>query len=88
MANRRQLKKAVNRIATELMVECVAVQHNHPKVALADVENIAKSILLLQEDYLARLSHVDKHQVKRFFAQWHDDIAVSTNEIIDAIYHL
>ena len=88
MATRRQLKKAVNQIATELMVECVAAQHNNPNIATADVENIAKSILLLQADYLSRLSHVDRHQVKRFFAQWHDDIAVSTNEIIDAIYHL
>ena len=88
MAKRRNLKKAVNQIAAELMVECMAVQHNHPNISVEDIENIAKSILLQQEEYLARLSHVDKHQVKRFFTQWHDDFAASTNEIIDAIYHL
>lgn len=88
MAKRRQLKKAINQIATELMIECIAVRHNNKSVAPADIENIAMSILQLQEDYIARLSHVDKHQVRRFFAQWHEDLSVSTNEIIDAIYHL
>lgn len=87
MATRRQLKKAVNEIAAELMIECVAAQQNK-NVGQADIENVAKSILLLQTDYIARLSHVDRHQVRRFFNQWHEDLAVSTNEIIDAIYHL
>ena len=87
MATRRQLKKALHEVAAELMIECVAAKHSK-NLQLADVENIAKSILLLQDDYIARLSHVDKHQVKRFFTQWHDDLAVTTNEIIDAIYHL
>ncbi|MBQ7442885.1 MAG: hypothetical protein IJS59_03335 [Bacteroidaceae bacterium] len=87
MAKRRELKKALHEVAAELMIECIAAKHSK-NLRQDDVENIARSILLLQDDYNARLSHVDKHQVKRFFNQWHDDLAVSTNEIIDAIYHL
>lgn len=88
MAKRRTLKKAINTIASELIVECIGVQHNNPSIAKADLENIAKSIILMREDFVARLSHVDKHQVKRFFTQLTDDLTVSTNEIVDAIYHL
>ena len=88
MAKRRTLKKAINEVSADLLIELIANKQGHPNIADADVENIAKSILLLQDDYIARLSHVDKHQVKRFFTQWHDDLAVTTNEIIDAIYHL
>lgn len=88
MAKRRELKKAINDVSSVLLIECIAAQQSHPNVAAADIENIVKSIMLMQDDFVSRLSHVDKTQVRRFFTQLHDDLAVSTNEIIDAIYHL
>ena len=69
-------------------MELLAVKRGSPRISDADVENVAASILLMQEDFVNRLSHVDKHQVKRFFKQLEDDLAVSTNEIIDHIFHL
>ena len=42
----------------------------------------------MQNDFVSRLSHVDKKQVRRFFSQLKEDLSVSTNEIIDNIYHL
>jgi len=88
MAKRRTLKKAVNEVCADLLRELLAYQMSNPSIPAADVENTAQSIILMQDDFVARLSHVDKHQVKRFFAQLQDDLAVSTNEIIDHIYHL
>lgn len=75
-------------MAADLLMECMAVKHTHPSIKDADVENIAMSILLMQEDFINRLSHVDKRQVRRFFAQLQDDLAVSKNEIVDQIFHL
>lgn len=69
------------------MVELLAVGQ-HSNVPAEDLENIAQSILMMQNDFICRLSHVDKHQVRRFFKQLTDDLSVSTNEIIDHIYHL
>ncbi len=88
MAKRRNLKKAINEVCANLLVELLAVKHNNPAIADADVENVASSILMMQQDFLSRLSHVDKRQVNRFFQLLDDDLAVSTNEIIDHIFQL
>lgn len=85
---RRQLKKQINFIGTDLLIECLAVRQAHPTIPEADIENIVGSILFMQEDFISRLSHVDKRQVKRFFRQLEDDLAVSSNQIIDNIFHL
>lgn len=88
MAKRRELKKAINMISDELLVELLGVGQMHKNVPVEDLENIAQSILLMQNDFVSRLSHVDKKQVRRFFSQLKEDLSVSTNEIIDNIYHL
>jgi len=88
MANRRNLKKAVRNISEDLMVECLAVKQDKPGIAQADVENIAKSILMMENEFIKRLSHVDKKQTAKFFQLFKDDITTSTNEIVDAIFHL
>lgn len=88
MAKRRELKKVINMMGADLLQECLAVKQTHPTIKDADVENIAMSILLMQNDFVNRLSHVDKRQVRRFFAQLQDDLEVSKNELIDQIYHL
>ena len=88
MAKRRILKKQINDICEALVVECMAAEQNNPSIPKADIENLLKSILMMNCDFTSRLSHVDKHQTPKFFAQLKDDLAVSTNEIIDHLYHL
>ena len=88
MAKRRTLKKAINDMSADLLLELLAAKQAHPTINDADIENIALSIVKLQDDFICRLSHVDKHQVKRFFTQLQDDLTVSTNEVVDQIYHL
>lgn len=88
MSKRKNLKRIINEVGANLLVELLAVKFNNPSIPDADVENVAASILQMQDDFISRLSHVDKHQVKRFFKQLEDDFAVSTNEIIDHIFHL
>ena len=88
MAKRRELKKAINLVCADLLRECLAVRQTHPNIKSADVENIALSIITMQDDFVSRLSHVDQHQVSRFFQQLNDDLTASTNEIVDQIYQL
>lgn len=78
----------MNEVCTDLLLELLATKQMNPQIAQEDIENIAQSILTMQNDFVSRLSHVDKHQVRRFFEQLQDDLSVSTNEIIDHIYHL
>lgn len=88
MAKRKELKKAINLVCEDLLVELLAYGQIHKNVPSEDIENIAQSILLMQTDFVSRISHVDKRQVKPFFRQLHDDLSISTNEIIDHIFHL
>ena len=88
MASRKTLKKAINEVGADLLVELLAAQQINRNIPKGDIENIAQSIVCMQADFISRLSHVDKRQVKRFFNQLLDDFSVSTNEIIDHIYHL
>lgn len=88
MAKRKTLKKAINCVGFDLLAELLANKEAHPSISDADVENVALSIIMMQADFISRLSHVDKKQVKRFFAQLQDDLTVCTNEIVDHIYHL
>lgn len=88
MASRKTLKKAINEVGADLLVELLAAQQINRNIPKGDIENIAQSIVTMQADFISRLSHVDKRQVKRFFTQLLDDFSVSTNEIIDHIYHL
>lgn len=85
---RRDLKKHISLICADLLTECLAVQQAHPNIPKADIDNVVSSILLMEEDFISRVCHVDKRQVKSFFTQLEEDFSVSTNQIIDHIFHL
>jgi hypothetical protein len=88
MAKKRELKKAINLMSTDLLIELLGAEQSGTGVQKQDVENIAQSILLMRNDFVNRLSHIDKRQVKAFFKQMEEDLNTSTNEIIDQICHL
>jgi len=88
MAKRKDLKKAINTMCSDLLIELLAAQQSNPNIPQEDITNIAESILLMQDDFTTRLNHVDKHQVDFFFKQLEDDLVASTNEIVDHICHL
>lgn len=88
MAKKRDLKKAINLMSTDLLIELLGAEQSGTGVQKQDVENIAQSILMMRNDFVNRLSHIDKRQVKAFFKQMEEDLNTSTNEIIDQICHL
>lgn len=89
MSNRRQLKKAVNGICGELFAECVAIRHYSNVKNLDDVDNVMRAILILQNDIISRVSHVEPGmKAKVFFARLKDDFQAGTNEIVDSIQTL
>ena len=88
MAKKRELKKAINLMSTDLLIELLGAEQAAPGVQQEDVQNIAQSILLMRNDFVNRLSHIDKRQVKAFFRQMEEDLNASTNEIVDQICQL
>lgn len=88
MAKKKELKKSINMMSADLMRELLAAEQASTKVQHQDIENIAQSILLMRADFVSRLSHVDKRQVRPFFRVLEDDLSVATNEIVDQICHI
>lgn len=88
MASKKQLKKAINLMCTDLLIELLGAEQTATGATKQDVENIAQSIIAMRGDFVTRLSHIDKTQVRKFFNQLEDDLNASTNEIIDQICHL
>jgi len=86
MANKRQLKKAINSLCDDLLAECVAINYYHEEIPQEDIDNILASILRLQDDMICRVSHIEPGlKPKVFFDTLKKDIVNSADEIIDQL---
>lgn len=84
MASRRLLKKNVNYIIGELFTECL-VNGVSDKVK---TDEILTQILLVQDEFVSRISHTEPGNVKVFYKKFRSDFNTKVNEIIDAITQL
>ena len=84
---RRELKKSINNLCSELFAECIALNY-YENVDKDAVANIMESILMMQADIISRISHVEPGAKKLFFKKLHEDLSDKTMEIIDDIYAL
>jgi len=80
---RRELKKIVNYFCGELYAECVAQLQYKNGPSYEDVENIMKSILMMQDDLICRLSHVEPGSTKLFFKKYKQDMIARADEIVE-----
>lgn len=87
MASRRELKKNVNYIAGELFAECL-VSGMSEKADKKKADEIMIRILVMQDEFISRLSHTEHGNVKGFYKKFRSDFNLKANEIIDAITDL
>lgn len=59
MANRRDLKRGINYICSDLFSECMAASLYDGKPNPEDVKNLLTSILTMHSSYISRVSHVE-----------------------------
>ncbi|MCR5820473.1 MAG: hypothetical protein K6F94_05970 [Bacteroidaceae bacterium] len=88
MSKRRIFKKAINSLCEEMLIDCIAVAENAPHAAHEDVENIAESILMMNDEFIRRLSHVDKKNPRAYIRKLKEDLSAFALQIVDQIYHL
>mgnify|MGYP003326258473 CR=1 FL=1 len=81
---RKEAKKTINYLCGELYAECLALV-NYQNVEKTEIDSVLKNILLMQNDMLSRLSHIEKGKTKLFFKKFHEDIKANTDEIVDQI---
>ena len=85
---RKEFKKRISLLCGELMAECIAAAQFGNKASPEDVENVALSIITMQDDLICRLSHVEPGSTKLFFKKLREDMQKRTEEIVGQIQNL
>lgn len=88
MANRRQLKKTINYIAGELFTECLVNSLYVPGVDKVKADELMGKILVMQDDFIRRVSHTEPGNVKGFYKKLRENFNNQVNAIIDEIAKL
>ena len=88
MANKRNLKKQINHIASELFTECLIQSLYVPGTDKQKADQLMGRILRLQDEFLARISHVELGNVKPFFKKLRADFNSEVTAILDELGQL
>lgn len=88
MAKRRNLKKTINYIASSLFMECMAYEQYIPGVDKAKLDELMGRVLMLQDDFLARVSHTEPGNVKGYYKKLRVDFDQEVRAIFDAMEQL
>lgn len=88
MANRRELKKTINYICSELFAECIALKHYNLGIKQEDIDNIMSRILYMNDEFISRTSHTEQGNVKKFYKKLKEDFNAQTDDIINSISQL
>lgn len=89
MANRRDLKRAINEVCCDLFAECIAVAVYNNQNRDEDAGVVLALILSVNDDFLSRVSHKEPGlSGKEYFKKVAADFAKQVDEItgqIDAL---
>lgn len=85
MANKRDLKKTINYICSDLFSECAAMALYGNKNE-EDAEALLSSILIIHNNYVNRISHVEPGmKAKKYFEDLKTKFNAQMDELIDNI---
>ena len=88
MANRKDLKKAINYIAGELFTECIICSLNLSEEGKQKADKIMTDILNMQNEFISRISHTEPGNVKGFYKKLREDFSTQVDGIVTAIGQL
>lgn len=89
MANKRDLKRTIHYVCSDLLAEGVAASLYGEKPEKENINALLSSILTLQNQYVKRVSHTEpgmkqKDYFKDLIAQFNSDVS----EIVDQISNI
>lgn len=86
MANKRELKHAINSVCNELFAECEAVAHYGNKSDDENIGAILISIITINNDFVRRVSHPEPGMKPRtYFKNLTSNFNKHVVEILDQI---
>ncbi len=89
MAKRRNLKRQINYICSDLFAETMAAALYGAKVDMEAVDDTLATILVLRNDFIKRISHPEPGmEAKLFYKSIIKDFNLQVSDIIDKIGNL
>ena len=89
MANKRQLKKIINYICSDLFSECVAASLYSGNKKVEEVNAILASIIIVQRNYICRVSHPEPGMTpKKYYQDLKKRLNAQILEITDSISNI
>ena len=89
MANKRDLKRTINYITSDMFAECVAAPLYSTKPAAEDIDGILTAIVMIRTEFICRVSHPEPGMpAKKYYKLLIDDFNKQACEIIDQINSL
>jgi len=85
---KRTLKRNINYICREMLAECIASALYSGKPDKENVDNLLKTILKLQRDYISRISHTEPNIAKVYYKKLKQHFHKEVDEIVDHINNL
>ena len=89
MANKRDLKRTINYITSELFAETMAAVIYSGKVDKEAGDNLLASIIITRDDFIKRISHPEPGMpAKKYFKTLREDFAAHASDIVDQLNNL
>ena len=89
MANKRNLKKIINYICSDLFSECIAASLYNGNRKQEEINAILTSIIIVQHNYICRISHPEPGMPpKAYFKDLKDKFMSNIGEITDNIANI
>ena len=89
MANKRDLKRTINYPCSDLFAECIAASLYSGKPAKDDVDALLKSILMVHNQFIRRVSHPEPGmEQKKYYQNLAKEFDKSVAEIVDRIANI
>lgn len=89
MANKRQLKRTINYITSELFAETMAAVIYSDIANKAEGDSLLASIIIMRDDFISRVSHPEPGMpTKKYYKALVSDFNNSMSDIIDNISNL
>ena len=86
MANKRKLKKNINQVCAELMIDAVAATLYGVKKQENNQDALLYTILKMQADFISRISHTEPGlPAKAYFNDLRKDFAAHVSDVADLI---
>ncbi|WP_077195945.1 hypothetical protein [Prevotella ihumii] len=89
MSNKRDLKRTINYICSDLFAETIAVSLYGNSKNQETIEAILTSIVVMRSNYISRVSHIEPGMKSAtYFKDLKHKLNEEVNEIIDQISNL